>query len=120
MACTGPAAPLRRRWQPGLRWANRSRRRRVAPNGMSPAPSRTGPPSAMAHMSWIISGRHGPASHGPLKADTTYANVTYVVSGFSRTVTSYTEDMPLLAIGPAPLELSALVSELGDRGGADG
>jgi molybdopterin synthase catalytic subunit len=28
--------------------------------------------------------------------------------------------MPLLAIGPAPLELSALVSELGDRGGADG
>jgi molybdopterin synthase catalytic subunit len=40
------------------------------------------------------------------------------VSGFSRTI--YTEDMPLLAIGPAPLELNALVAALGDRGGADG
>jgi molybdopterin synthase catalytic subunit len=28
--------------------------------------------------------------------------------------------MPLLAIGPAPLELNALVVALGDRGGADG
>ena len=28
--------------------------------------------------------------------------------------------MPLLAIGPAPLELNALVAALGDRGGADG
>jgi molybdopterin synthase catalytic subunit len=28
--------------------------------------------------------------------------------------------MPLLAIGPAPLEPSALVGALGDRGGADG
>jgi molybdopterin synthase catalytic subunit len=28
--------------------------------------------------------------------------------------------MPLLAIGPAPLELKALVTALGDRGGADG
>jgi molybdopterin synthase catalytic subunit len=28
--------------------------------------------------------------------------------------------MPLLAIGPAPLDLTALVAELGDRGGADG
>jgi molybdopterin synthase catalytic subunit len=44
--------------------------------------------------------------------------VSYVVSGFSRTI--YTEDMPLLAIGPAPLELNALVAALGDRGGADG
>lgn len=32
----------------------------------------------------------------------------------------YTERMPLLAIAPAPLELSALVAALGDRGGADG
>lgn len=32
----------------------------------------------------------------------------------------YTERMPLLAIGPAPLELNALVAALGDRGGADG
>src|SRR5439155_5592182 len=32
----------------------------------------------------------------------------------------YTEDMPLLAIGTAPLELNALVAALGDRGGADG
>lgn len=28
--------------------------------------------------------------------------------------------MPLLAIGPAPLDLNALVAALGDRGGADG
>ena len=58
--------------------------------------------------------------------------MSYVVSGFSRTYsaaagpyirfsrTIYTEDMPLLAIGPAPLELNALVAALGDRGGADG
>src|SRR3977135_1666009 len=32
----------------------------------------------------------------------------------------YTEHVPLLAIGPAPLELNALVTALGDRGGADG
>src|SRR4051812_4861071 len=29
-------------------------------------------------------------------------------------------DMPLLAIGPAPLELNAVVAALGDRSGADG
>jgi len=32
----------------------------------------------------------------------------------------YTEDMPLLAIRSAPLELNALIAGLGDRGGADG
>jgi molybdopterin synthase catalytic subunit len=57
----------------------------------------------MALVYSIISGRHGPAQVG---------------AGFSRTI--YTEDMPLLAIGPAPLELNALVAALGDRVGADG
>jgi molybdopterin synthase catalytic subunit len=32
----------------------------------------------------------------------------------------YTEVVPLLAIGPSPLELNALVAAVGDRAGADG
>ena len=35
-------------------------------------------------------------------------------------MTRYTGHMPLLAIGPAALELNALIDALGDRAGADG